>query len=72
MTQDVATIARGLTKAQREAIIECVDALDYLTGEGHCIAEDAIYNLFSAFDGDIRLDYRDWVRALLSQDTGEA
>lgn len=64
-----AQIAATLTKAQRDALIECVDALSELGGEGFFVAEDAIFNLFEAFDGDPNLDYRQWVRAILEKQT---
>ena len=43
-----AEVAARLTEAQRAALIACVDALDELAGEGFCVAEDAIFELFSA------------------------
>lgn len=71
MTDEIAAIVRGLSKAQREALIECVDALAELAGEGYCVAEDAIFNLFEAFHGDSSLEYGPWVRTAFSQDTRE-
>lgn len=56
-----------LREAQRVALIACVDALDELAGEGFCVAEDAIFGLFSAFDGDPNLNYPEWIRAILKE-----
>lgn len=65
MGSEVEEIARKLTDRQREALIACVDALSHQAGEGFCIAEDAIFDLFQAFNGpetDAGATYEEWVR----------
>ena len=62
---DVDNIVAGLSEAQRKAIIQCVDTLSHFAGEGLCFAEDAIFDLFVAFDGDPDLTYEQWVRSAL-------
>ena len=60
--------AAELTKAQREALIACVDALAELAGEGFCVAEEAIFNLFEIFGGrhtHANEEYGVWVRDIL-------
>lgn len=66
---DAQAIADKLTKAQREAIIQCVDALNDLAGEGFCVAEDAIFELHNAFYGNGE-HYGEWIRALLENHDG--
>jgi hypothetical protein len=67
--ETVAAVAE-LTEAQRNAIIKCVDALAELAGEGFCVAEDAIHDLFDAFDGDSSLEYEVWIRDHLRNSEG--
>ena len=67
---DPREIAASLTEAQRAALIQCVDALSELAGEGYCIAEDAIFNLHDAFGGDGSLEYEAWVRHHLEGKAG--
>lgn len=68
---DVRAIAGRLSPKQREAIIECVDALDALTGEGFVVAEEAIFNLATAFNMPSDLEYGEWIRAHLKETSGE-
>jgi hypothetical protein len=62
---DIDNIVAGLSETQRAAIIQCVDALSHLAGDGFYSAEDAIFDLFVAFDGDPDLTYEQWVRSAL-------
>jgi hypothetical protein len=71
MQNEAERVAKGLTKAQRAALIACVDALSELAGEGFCSAEDAIFDLFAAFDGDPKLTYEAWVRRHLETPDAE-
>jgi len=68
----IAEIARGLTKEQWEAVIQAIDCLDSIAGEGIYIqgradAGDALYDLFNAFWPDWAGDaeYIDAARAYL-------
>ena len=63
MGSEVEKIARKLTAKQRDALIACVDALAHQAGEGFAIAEDAIFDLFEAFNGpetDPHATYEEW------------
>jgi len=63
-----AEIAASLTEEQRKALVACVDALADLAGEGFCVAEEAIFNLFEVFGGPhthANEEYGVWVRAIL-------
>lgn len=67
---DPQAIAARLSEAQKRALIQCVDALSELAGEGFCTAEEAIFELFSAFDGNPDLAYEQWVRSILGESNG--